>query len=103
MNTPLNNAGIYTSFSGLTELKAGARKQSPEARKEVARQFEAMFIQIMLKSMREASEPGSDGEGEQVRFYQEMFDQQIALDLARNKSMGLADSFERQLQPAVSA
>ena len=99
MTSALNNAGIYTSFSGLTELKAGARKQSPEARKEVARQFEAMFIQIMLKSMRDASASGSGEGSDQVRFYQEMFDQQIALDLARNKSMGLADSFERHLQP----
>ncbi|WP_457676247.1 flagellar assembly peptidoglycan hydrolase FlgJ [Thiolapillus sp.] len=101
MTSALNNAGIYTSFSGLTELKAGAREQSPAARKEVARQFEAMFIQIMLKSMRDASVPGSEEGSEQVRFYQEMFDQQIALDLARNKSMGLADSFERHLGDSV--
>jgi len=103
MTSALNNAGIYTSFSGLTELKAGAREQSPEARKEVARQFEAMFIQIMLKSMRDASAPGSGEGSDQVRFYQEMFDQQIALDLARKKSMGLAESFERHLRPAGEA
>lgn len=103
MTSALNNAGIYTSFGGLTELKAGAREQSPEVRKEVARQFEAMFIQIMLKSMRDASAPGSDQESDQLRFYQEMFDQQIALDLARNRSMGLAESFERHLQPTGNA
>ena len=103
MNTELHNAGIYTSFNGLAELKSSAHEQSPQARKEVARQFEALFIQIMLKSMRDASAPGSDGGSDQLRFYQEMFDQQIALDLARNKSMGLAESFERHLEPAGSA
>lgn len=103
MTSVLNNTGIYTNLSGLTALKAGARKQSPEARKEVARQFEAQFIQIMLKSMRDASAPGGESGSDQVRFYQEMFDQQIALELARNKSMGLAESFERHLQAAGEA
>ena len=97
MNSHLSKAGIYTDFSGLAELKSGARKQSPQARKEVARQFEAMFIQIMLKSMRDAGSLGEGGESEEVRFYQQMFDQKIALDLANNKGMGLAKVFERQL------
>lgn len=98
MNSQLSKAGIYTDFNGLTELKAGARKQSPEARKEVARQFEAMFIQIMLKSMRDAGSLGEEGgESDQTRFYQQMFDQQIALDLANKKGIGLAKVFEQQL------
>ncbi|WP_457671600.1 flagellar assembly peptidoglycan hydrolase FlgJ [Thiolapillus sp.] len=98
MNTELSKAGIYTDFNGLAELKAGARNQSPEARKEVARQFEAMFIQIMLKSMRDAGSLGeAGGESDQTRFYQQMFDQQIALDLANNKGIGLAKVFEQQL------
>jgi flagellar protein FlgJ len=97
MNSHLSKAGIYTDFNGLTELKAGARKQSPQARKEVARQFEAMFIQIMLKSMRDAGSLGESGDSEQVRFYQQMFDQQVALDLANNKGIGLAKVFEQQL------
>ncbi|WP_457666111.1 flagellar assembly peptidoglycan hydrolase FlgJ [Thiolapillus sp.] len=105
MNSHLSKAGIYTDFSGLAELKSGARKQSPQARKEVARQFEAMFIQIMLKSMRDAGSLGEGGESDEVRFYQQMFDQQIALDLANNKGMGLAKVFESQLggdaQPAA--
>lgn len=105
MNTHLTKASIYTDFNGLSELRAGARKQSPEARKEVARQFEAMFIQIMLKSMRDAGNLGESGDSEQVRFYQQMFDQQIALDLANSRGIGLARVFERQLggeQPVVS-
>ncbi|WP_456378769.1 flagellar assembly peptidoglycan hydrolase FlgJ [Thiolapillus sp.] len=98
MNTELSKAGIYTDFSGLTELKASAREQSPEARKEVARQFEAMFIQIMLKSMRDAGSLGEgSGESDQTRFYQQMFDQQISLDLANSKGIGLAKVFEQQL------
>ncbi|BAO44293.1 flagellar assembly peptidoglycan hydrolase FlgJ [Thiolapillus brandeum] len=103
MASVLHNAGIYTSFTGLAELKRGAHEQSPQARKEVTRQFEAMFIQVMLKSMREASEPGNEGSSDQVRFYQQMFDQQIALDLARHRSIGLAESLDSHLQPMSGA
>ena len=49
-------AGIYTDFDGLARLKGQASEQTPEAKKEVAQQFEALFIQIMLKSMRDASQ-----------------------------------------------
>jgi len=98
MNSPIATARIYTDFGGLAELKAGARRQSPEARKEVARQFEAMFIQIMLKSMRQAGEAAGTGESDQVKFYRQMFDQQIALELANSQTIGLAGFLERQLE-----
>jgi len=98
MNSPYASARIYTDFGGLAQLKAGAREQSPQARKEVARQFEAIFIQIMLKSMRQAGEATGSGEGDQVKFYQQMFDQQVALELANGHSMGLARIFEQQLE-----
>jgi len=98
VNEAIAHARIYTDFSGLAELKAGAREQSPQARKEVARQFEAIFIQIMLKSMRQAGESNDSGESDQVKFYQQMFDQQVALELANSRSIGLAKIFERQLQ-----
>ncbi len=98
MNGTIASARIYTDFGGLAELKAGAREQSPQARKEVARQFEAIFIQIMLKSMRQAGEMNGSGESDQVKFYQQLFDQQIALELANSHSMGMAKIFEQQLE-----
>jgi len=97
MNSPIATARIYTDFGGLAELKAGARRQSPEARKEVARQFEAMFLQMMLKSMRQAAEAAGTQESDQVKFYREMFDQQVALELAGGRGIGLARIFEGQL------
>jgi flagellar protein FlgJ len=51
----------------------------------------------MLKAMREASQLSETTDGEQTRFYQDMYDKQIALDLARNDSIGLAAVIERQL------
>ena len=104
LHNELSNAGMYTDISGLARLRAQASKQTPEASKEVARQFEALFIQTMLKAMREASQLSETTDGEQTRFYQEMYDKQIALDLARKNSLGLAPIIERQLAgPAAAA
>lgn len=94
----LSDAGLYTDFNGLQKLrsKLGSQQQSQsnEATKEVAKQFEALFLQMMLKSMRDATDTignaASSTESDQTRFYQEMFDKQIALDLAsREKGHGL--------------
>jgi flagellar protein FlgJ len=105
MHNELSNAGMYTDMSGLARLRAQASQKSPEANKEVARQFEALFIQTMLKAMREASQLSEITDGEQTRFYQDMYDKQIALDLARKDGIGLASIIERQLagQPPRSA
>jgi len=97
IHNELSNAGMYTDMSGLARLRAQASQQSPEANKEVARQFEALFIQTMLKAMRQASQLSESTDGDQTRFYQEMYDKQIALDLAKNNGIGLAPIIERQL------
>ena len=99
----LGNAGMYTDMSGLARLRAQAANKSPEASKEVARQFEALFVQTMLKAMRDASQLGEATDGEQTRFYQDMYDKQIALDLARKDSIGLAAIIERQLSGPAAA
>lgn len=101
------DARIYTDFNGLQQLKSrlgGQPSQSREATKEVAKQFESLFLQMMLKSMREATDSirtdGDSMESEQTRFYQEMFDKQVALDLASRENgagLGIAALLERDL------
>lgn len=90
---------VYTDFSGLNELEAGARERTPEATRAAARQFEALFVQMMLKSMREA---GSVFAEDRDTTYEEMFDQQIALELTKEKGLGLADMLVRQLGGTVA-
>ncbi len=93
------SSSVYTDIQGLSELKLKAREDSPEALQEVARQFEAMFLQMMLKSMREASQGEGIFDSDQSLFYRDMFDQQIALDLSQGQnSIGLAEVMIRQLQ-----
>ncbi|MGB5395844.1 MAG: rod-binding protein, partial [Gammaproteobacteria bacterium] len=96
MKGELSSAGLYTDFSGLARLRSEASQKSPEANREVAQQFEALFLQSMIKAMRDASQLSDSTDGEQTRFYQEMFDKQIALDLSRTGSLGLANALEQQ-------
>ena len=54
----MENAALNTlaaDVRGLDVLRRAARDNSPEALKAAAKQFEAMFLQVVIKSMREAS------------------------------------------------
>jgi flagellar protein FlgJ len=84
----------FNDFNGLAELKLRAGHNDPKAVKEAARQFEALFLQMMLKSMRDA---GAAFAEERDRSYEEMFDQQVAIDLAQKDSIGIADLLLRQI------
>lgn len=98
MLTTADSAFVYTDVQGLSSLRRKAQQNSPDAVREAAKQFEAVFIQMMLKSMRDAS-PG-DGDlmdSDQGRFYRDMFDQQIALTLARQGQLGLGEAIARRL------
>lgn len=87
-----------TDFTQYAGLRAGAQNNDPEVLREVAGQFEALFIQTILKNMREASlgDP-MFGDSEQHKMYEEMLDQQMAVEMASGKGIGLADMLVRQL------
>ena len=82
--------------NGLNGLKQSAKENSPEAIKGVAKQFEAIFMNMMLKSMREASPQDGPFDSEQSRQFTSMLDQQLSSNLA-SKGLGLADVLARQL------
>lgn len=107
--TPLPSAGPQPSaldFRGLDTLRRGvaAGAQAPEAQHEaVARQFEAMFIQMLLKQARATSEmsPGLlDSPG--VRMAQSLGDEQAALNLS-NPGLGLAQALLAQMRGGVTS
>lgn len=95
----VHNADVYTDFNGLAKLKTEAKNNSPEAIKEVAKQFESVFLNMVLKSMRQAKL--SDGllDNDQSEFYQDMYDQQLAIHLSGESGVGLAELIARQLSP----
>ena len=88
---------IYTDFSGFSKLKSQARENSPEALKTVAKQFESVFLNMVLKSMREAKLSDGMLDNDQSKFYREMYDQQLAIHLSGEPGVGLAKMIEKQL------
>lgn len=77
-------------------LRHAARENSPQALKEAARQFEALFMNMMLKSMREATPQDGLFDNDQTRMYTSMLDQQLSQTMA-SRGIGLADIMIRQL------
>jgi peptidoglycan hydrolase FlgJ len=82
--------------NSLNKLKNSAKENSPEAIKEVAKQFEAVFINMVMKSMRAATPQDGPFDNEQSRTFTAMLDQQLSTNLA-NKGVGLAEVLTRQL------
>ncbi len=98
----LDMARNANDLSGLNSLReAIANGQDEEALQETAQQFESIFVQMMLKSMRKAQDALADENSpfnsQQVKFYRDMHDQQLAVDLTSNGGMGLADIIVKQL------
>jgi flagellar protein FlgJ len=93
----IQNADVYTDFNGLANLKNQARKDSPEALKEVAKQFEAIFLSNILKGMRDAKLADGIADSDQSKFYTDMYDKQLAVHLSGKPGVGLADLIVKQL------
>ena len=95
----VHNADVYTDFNGLAKLKTEARNNSPDAIKEVAKQFESIFLNMVLKSMRQAKLSDGILDSDQSEFYRDMYDQQLAVHLSGEPGIGLADLIAKQLSP----
>lgn len=97
MSISSTKTDVYTDFSGLAQLRLNAQSKPEEALLAAGRQFEALFIQMMLKSMRDATPGDTLLGGQEQDTYREMFDKQISLTLAAKGSLGLAEAMARQL------
>jgi flagellar protein FlgJ len=87
---------------GVDALRLKAKTDPKGAVKETARQFEALLMNVMLKSMRDTV--GKDGmfDNEQTRLYTSMLDQQLSQSMAK-RGIGIAEVLVRQLMPAAQA
>ena len=103
MSSPTVAPSFYADFQGLDRLRASAARQDPQALREAARQFEGLFTAMRLKSMREASLGSGLGDSEETKTYQDMYDQQLALQMAHGKGLGLAEMLMQQLTRANAA
>ena len=98
MNSIGQEAAVYTDFSQLESLKAEAQANPNAALEEVAQQFESLFMQMMLKSMRDATVKSDLFSSDQMDTYQTMADQQTALSLSQQGGIGLARVLVEQMQ-----
>lgn len=92
-------------LSSLDGLRASAQKDEKAALEKVAKQFEGIFTQMLFKSMRQANtafETDSPFNNRHTKFYQDMQDQQMSLELSQTGSLGLADLIVQQLMPEKS-
>lgn len=100
---PNAETDMYTDLNSLQKIKQlgrGDNSDKQQALEAVAKQFESVFLNMMMKSMREANEAFKDdamSSSNEMDFYQNMFDQQLALTLSKD-GVGIADALMRQLQ-----
>jgi flagellar protein FlgJ len=93
--------------SNLAAIKRLTKQNDPAAIKASAQQFEALFVQMMLKSMRDATPHDEMMGSDQQRMYESLLDQQMSQVMAtRGGGTGLAAMIEKQLtqkQPDLDA
>lgn len=100
------DTGFAIDPKGVDALRQSARQNSPEALKTVAKQFEGLFMNMIMKSMRDATPKDGILDSEQGKMFTSMLDQQLSQNLAK-RGIGLADVLIRQLsnanQPAATS
>lgn len=83
---------------GTQDLRAQFKKNPEQGLKAAAQQFETLFLQMVLKSMRDATPQDGLVNSDQSRFYTGMLDQQLAQDMTtRGSGLGFARLIEQQL------
>jgi peptidoglycan hydrolase FlgJ len=97
------NPSLAIDAKALGQLKLQASKTPDKALKAAAQQFEALFMNMMLKSMRDATPQDGAMDNEQTRMFTGMLDQQLAQNMSSGRGIGLADMLVKQLSQSNQA
>ena len=94
--------------SASTPLSSLSLDQSRQAGKkptmdQVGKAFESLFMQSMMKSMRESVMKSDLSENAPLETYQGMFDKEVSMQLAKRNSIGLADMLVKNLEQMEAA
>ncbi len=87
----------YLDFAALTRLKGQAAQDPKKSLRAAAEQFEAYFIQETLKAMRKSVIKGELIDSQHADLYQDLFDKEVAMQMAKRGGVGLADMLEREM------
>jgi len=96
VNSADQSGKLALDTKSLASLKSSAAAGSPTALRGAATQFEAMFVNMMLKSMREATPQDGMTDSETTKTFTGMLDGQLSQTMAK-RGMGLADMLVRQM------
>lgn len=98
MTIPTNDiSSLALDSQSLDKLRLQAKQSPDKALKGAAQQFEQVFLNMMLKSMREATPQEGMFDSDQTKMYTGMLDQQLAQSMSSGQSVGLAEIMVRQL------
>lgn len=107
MNESIQSPTSYLDFSGLGRLRGKAHIDETSAARETGQQFEAMFIQMMMKSMRDATPKSEFLQSDAMDSYQDLCDKEISTKMAKRGALGIGDmlttSIERFKQARVDS
>lgn len=98
----LNAKHFVLDLKAGAELRARVRQDPQVGLKQAAQQFEGMLLQMMLKSMRDATPQDGLLNSDQTRFFTSILDQQLAQNLSSQNGLGFAAQIEQQLGHATS-
>ena len=98
MTTSGTNIGsLAIDSQSLNKLRLQAKQSPDQALKAAAQQFETVFLNMMLKSMRDATPQDGMFDSEQTKMFTGMLDQQLAQSMASSRGVGLAEIMVKQL------
>ncbi len=101
-SSTISNADNVLDANGLSSLKRSVTSHDASANQKVAKQFEGMFLSMMLKGMRDTLPQDGPMSSDATRMATSMSDDQLAQNLSRGKGIGLADALVKQLSKVNS-
>lgn len=102
MDKALVSGRFALDLQGLEQLKNSAAEDPRKNLRKAAEQFEALFLQQVMKSMREATPRAGLIDNSDIRFYESLYDQQLSQHLA-GQGLGLAEQLVAQLSSSITA
>ncbi len=99
---PATTQGLAFDSKSLNNLKLKAHQDPAQALPKVAKQFESIFTNMMLKAMRSTVPNNGLGDSEQTKMFTGLLDKQLSQSLSQGHGLGLADIMVRQLSPHSS-
>ena len=98
MSLPVADPGLFADAQSLANLKREAAAHDPQALRAAAQQFESLFLDMMLKSAQAANFKDPLFGSSQQRLYQDLYDQQLSMQMSKTHTFGLAEMLVQQLR-----